>query len=77
MNTKTLTNMFPEVEGYKTRRGADGKLAKAMGFLTENNVLHLTMQRPDGTYLPVAILGEKNEWCAGPLAGSGICVTRA
>ena len=77
MKTTDLSEMFPEANGYKTFWGAANKLAKSKAFLEENKVIHTVVVRTDNKFIPVAILGEKNEWCAGPLAGSGICVTRA
>lgn len=74
---RQINTMFPDAKGYKTAAGAQRKLETFSNLCDENNVLTCVVQRPDGVWLPVAVIGDKNEWCAGPLSGSGICVCRA
>lgn len=75
---RNLNTMFPDAKGYKTWAGAARKLEAFSVLLDENNALRVVVQRPaDGLYLPVVIIGEKNEWICGPVCGSGICVCRA
>jgi len=62
-----LNDATAQVQGYKTRKGAEKKLAMVatcdfLGFVF-------------GTFIPVAVLNANNMYLAGGLAFSGIYVT--
>lgn len=79
-----LDHIFANVKGYKTRAGAQRKIDAQYSTrdtqrttAEREQVLMFPYQRTDGTWIPVAILNDKNEWVAGMLASRGVCVTKA
>lgn len=71
---QNIAERFPDYTGYKTYKGALAKMEKA---LPQEPVSWIICAREDGTFIPVAILSDKNEYLAGYFAHHGICVTKA
>lgn len=75
MRDNDLTLMFPEAKGCTTKAGADRRVARVKAALDENRVNHVVVQRPDGIWLPVAILHDRNSWMVRALCDAGFGVT--
>lgn len=75
MSNRNLSTMFPNASGTKTYAGAAARLAKVQTFLDSNNVVHCVVQRPDGTFIAVAVLHDRNSWCVSAFTSANICVT--
>lgn len=63
---------MPEVKGLKTRRGAEKRLAGL-----DATVMTTIVEREDGTFVPVALLGDSTMYLAYALAVNGVFVTNA
>lgn len=77
MRNGDLNTLFAQVPGLKTRDGAEKRIERLSGILAAENVLAFPYQRASGSWIPVAVISERNEWVAGQLAANGLCVTRA
>lgn len=71
---RNLNEMFPDANATKTYAGSANRLEK---FLTnlEDCPTHVIVQRPDGLFLPIVILNDKNSWLMHSAMACHCCVT--
>ncbi len=66
---------FLNSQSVKTYKGAEGRLERASHFMdkeTWERLVTFIMIKPDGSYMPVAILNDNNMWLMCHLASIGV-----
>jgi len=70
-----LASLFPDAKAFASIERARAKLARAVDGVTFERSTSAIVQRVDGLWLPVVILGPRDTWLARGLAERGVCVT--
>lgn len=70
-----LATMFPHAKGYATQANAERKLAHARHEFPFTRSLGVTVQRPDGRWLPIVVVCSTDSWMTMGLCSRGVCVT--
>lgn len=72
--TDSINQMFPNVKGYATQARAQKQLDDHVPSYVEGQALTVTVQKPDGTWLPVVVFTGRASWANVPaLAAKRIC----
>ena len=79
---RNIDTMFPEMNGCKTRKGAQARLDKLARCVEQSvpptgRTLYLTtiVEREDGTFIPVAIVGSEGSYLARTIVDFKVGVT--
>ena len=66
---------FLNSQSVKTYKGAEGRLerlSKVVKYSAWQQMVKFIIQKPDGTYMPVLIITEKNSWITSHACNMGV-----
>lgn len=71
---RCIEDMAEKVPGLKTWEGARRRLARVLSGELGRESLSVIVHKADGTFVPVAILGDRDMYLAFALANNGVLV---